>query len=162
MTYDAREIANFVLDRCDELGRDISNLSLQKIVYFCHVFVLTVLQRPLIGEEFEAWEWGPVMPYLYREFKSFGDGRISRRATKLDRASGARIVANYAIDKEILALLTEVVDMYSQLPAYRLVQISHIKGSPWDQVWNHGKKINAGMRIPNALIAEYYSKRTQA
>jgi uncharacterized phage-associated protein len=161
MTYDAREVANFILDRCDALGREVSNLSLQKIVYFCHVWTLIALQRPLIREEFEAWELGPVMPYLYREFKVFGDSRITRRASKLDRSNGQRVLAQYKFDDEIQTLLTEVVSSYSGLSPYQLVQISHVKGGPWNQVWNHGERINAGMRISNALISEFYSAQSR-
>ena len=75
--YDGRSIANFVLDFCERNGRTVTNLSLQKIVYFCHVWSLIELGKPLIRHKFEAWEYGPVLPYLYREFKGFDRSPIS-------------------------------------------------------------------------------------
>ena len=41
MTHDGRAIANFILDAADRDGRAISNLSLQKLVYFCHALPQT-------------------------------------------------------------------------------------------------------------------------
>jgi uncharacterized phage-associated protein len=160
-TYDAREIANFILDRSDLLRRDISNLSLQKIVYFCHVWVLAALERPLVREQFEAWEFGPVLPYLYREFRDCGDRKITKRASKLDKETGQKVQATYSFEPDVAALLTDVIDTYSALTPYQLVQISHAKGSPWDQAWNHEEKINVGMRISNELIADFYSAKSR-
>jgi uncharacterized phage-associated protein len=162
VTYDARGVANYILDRCEELGRTVSNLSIQKLIFFCHAWTLKVLSRPLVGEEFEAWQLGPVLPYLYREFKDFEERPITKRATKLDKATGTRVIATYNFDPELLNLLTQTIDTYSALTPYQLVAISHANGGPWDQVWNHGKKINAGMRISNMSISNFYSARTDS
>ena len=61
MSYDGRAVANFVLDFCDQHQRGITNLSLQKIVYFCHVWSLIEFDRPLVKQRFEAWQYGPVL-----------------------------------------------------------------------------------------------------
>ena len=161
-TYDAREIANFVLDRCDSLGREISNLSLQKIVFFCHVWTLTVLGRPLIREQFEAWRHGPVLPYLYREFKDNEDKPIKKRATKLNKSNGQKELAEYDFDDSLARLLKETIDSYSKLDPFQLVQLSHVASGPWEQVWNHNKKINAGMRISDESILTFYSPQIRA
>ena len=69
--HDGRAIANFILDYCDSRGSRVTNLALLKLVYFCHVWSLIKLGRPLVRHKFEAWELGPVLPYLYRAFKKF-------------------------------------------------------------------------------------------
>ena len=61
MTHDGRAVANFVLDHVDSSGVLVTPLALQKIVYFCHVWSLIELRRPLIRHSFEAWEHGPVL-----------------------------------------------------------------------------------------------------
>jgi len=45
---DGREVANYVLDYADESGVSVTNLSLQKITYFCHVWFLISANKPLI------------------------------------------------------------------------------------------------------------------
>lgn len=158
MSLDGRAVANFTLDFCDAKGREISNLSLQKIVYFCHVWSLIELRRPLVKHLFEAWQFGPVLQYLYREFKKFEDRPISGRATKSDPSTGAKDIVAYDFDGETEELLQRVVDFYSRLRASDLVALSHAKGGPWDEVWNHRGAANPGMRIEENVIASYYSK----
>lgn len=158
MTLDGRAVANFILDFCDEQGRGISNLSLQKIVYFCHVWSLIKLQRPLVKHKFEAWQYGPVLQYLYREFKAFDDRPIEGRARRIDPDTGRKEVVGYGFDTETEELLREVVGFYSRLRAGDLVALSHVKGGPWDKVWNHGGAVNPGMRIEEDSILAYYAK----
>ena len=98
MTYDGRMVANFILDFCEQRGRIVTNLALQKIVYFCHVWSLILLGRALVRHKFEAWEFGPVLPYLYREFKELDRAAINRRATRLDPIDGTKRVAEYRFD----------------------------------------------------------------
>lgn len=158
MGLDGRAVANFVLDFCDARGRGITNLSLQKIVYFCHVWSLIERGQPLLKHQFEAWQYGPVLQYLYREFKNFDDRSISGRATRIDPDTGKREIVPYGFDAGTEALLSRVVDFYSRLRASDLVALSHAKGGPWDEVWNHEGAVNPGMKIAEESIARYYSR----
>jgi uncharacterized phage-associated protein len=158
---DGREVANFVLDFCESRGRNITNLSLQKIVYFCHAWCLTKLERPLIRHSFEAWQYGPVLQYLYREFKEYDASPIRSRAKKLNAQTGKFEIVHYKFDETTAKLLEKVVDFYSQLSASQLVDLSHTTGGPWDIVWNHPGRSNPGMKIDNETIATFYSKIQQ-
>jgi uncharacterized phage-associated protein len=157
MTYDGRSVANFVLDRCKNHGIELTHLSLQKIVFFCHAWSLVSLNRPLIREQFEAWQFGPVLPYVYREFREYESQPITTRALMLDKYTGTRIEAKQKFDDETDSLLKNIVDFYSKLSAGQLVQLSHVQGGPWHRVWNHSGKINPGMRIENEAIQDFYS-----
>lgn len=156
--YDGRAIANFVLDLCESRGRTVTNLALQKIMYFCHVWSLIELRRPLIRHKFEAWEFGPVLPYLYREFKNYDRAPIVGRARQIDPADGKHRVVRYSLDPETESLLLEITAFYSRLRASDLVELSHAEGGPWHSVWNHGGNVNPGMKIDDAKIVEFYSK----
>src|SRR6266849_90529 len=90
MAHDVRGIANFVLDLADERGQSVSNLSINKIVFFLHAYFLAQFGRPLISAKIEAWDYGPVFRELYREFKSFGDKPIAGLAHKINAESGCR------------------------------------------------------------------------
>lgn len=158
MTYDGREVANFILDKCDAENREVSNLALQKLVYFCHVRSLTSLGKPLIKHKFEAWEFGPVLPYLYREFKSFDRSGITRRAHRINSIDGTAQLVKYDFDKETQHLLEETLKFYGRLRPSDLVRLSHVEGGPWHKVWNHKKVINPGMKIDDDEIAAFYSR----
>jgi uncharacterized phage-associated protein len=158
MGYDGRAIANFVLDLCDSRGRSVTNLALQKIVYFCHVWSLIETGRPLIRHKFEAWEFGPVLPYLYREFRDYDRAPIVGRASKIDPVDGKHRIVEYHFDSDTESLLLKIAGFYSRMRAGDLVELSHAEGGPWHSVWNHGGRVNPGMQIDDAKIIEFYSK----
>jgi uncharacterized phage-associated protein len=158
MSHDGRAIANFVLDECASKGRRVTNLSLQKIVYFCHVWSLIGLGRPLIKHQFEAWQFGPVLQYLYREFNAFERDPIEGRSMKIDPLTGTKVEVGYQLESDTEELMKKVVDFYSRLTASELVHLSHVEGGPWHSVWNHSGKVNPGMKIDDATIASFYSR----
>ena len=153
-----RAVANFVLDQCEAQGLHVSHLALQKLVYLCHVWSLIELGEPLVRQSFEAWEHGPLLQYLYREFKGFGSGPVRDRARQMNPHNGRRQVVSYAFDQATRELLTKVVAIYSRLSASTLRELSHASGGPWDRVWNHGSKISPGMRINNEDIVRFYTR----
>lgn len=158
MAYDGREIANFILDFCESNKRSVTNLALQKLVYFCHVWSLVRFNKPLIRHKFEAWEFGPVLPYLYREFKHFDRSPINGRAKRLDPLTGKSRLVAYSFDEETCRLLRETVEFYSRIGTKHLVELSHVEGGPWFNVWYHEATVNPGMAIEDDTIQNYYSK----
>ena len=157
MSHDGRAIANYVLDTCAAAGKPITNLALQKLVYFCHAWSLAELNKPLIKHQFEAWQYGPVLQYLYRDFKDFDREPITTRAKKLDPSTGQKKTVPYELDEVTDNLLKKVLGFYGRLSAGTLLQLSHAEGSPWEVIWNHKEEINPGMTIDNDLIRQYYS-----
>jgi uncharacterized phage-associated protein len=154
--YDCREVANYILDKGESSNIDITNLSLQKILYFCHAFVLTELSRPLVKQSFEAWQHGPVIRSLYRVFCGCGEEKIKMRATRIDKNSGERILCTASLDEELNNTLDKAIAFYGRVSAYQLVKLSHEPGGPWDKTWNHLGQSNPGMKINNNEIKEFY------
>jgi uncharacterized phage-associated protein len=158
MAYDGRAIANFVLDYCDERGRPVFHTALQKLVYFCHVWALVQWKQPLVKHKFEAWDFGPVLPYLYREFKNFDRVPVQTRAMQIDPMDGSSRIVEYDFDDRTAAFLREIIEFYSRMQASDLVKLSHVPGGPWERVWNHAGSAKPGMKIDDVQIASFYSK----
>lgn len=156
MDADGRAIANYVLDRCRVNGRGVTNLALQKIIYFCHVWMLIKHKESLVRHEFEAWEFGPVLPYVYRDFKAHGDGEITTRAYSLNTENGQRELAKIDFPAEKKEFINLIIDFYGRLSAFDLVKMSHVNNGPWDQAWRHAGKVNPGMKINNQVIKDFY------
>ena len=75
--YDVLDIARFVINYCNDREYDISNLRLQKLLYFIQAYYLGLKNKmPLFKEDFEAWDFGPVIPCVYQEYKAFGGSNI--------------------------------------------------------------------------------------
>lgn len=158
MSHDVRAIANFVLDLADIHGWPVTNLSINKIVYFLHSSYLVKFGTPLVTAKIEAWEYGPVFRELYREFKKFGDKRIASRANRLNPVSGELEICSCRLPREDLAFLESEALKYLPLSGAALVTMSHVRGGPWDQVWNHESSVNAAMRISDDLIIDWHLK----
>lgn len=157
MAYDVREIANFVLDAAEAEGLGISNLSINKIVYFLHASFLVQFDRPLVTAKIEAWNYGPVFRELYREFKSFENQPINRRAHRISPETGQRELCSYHFPVDENEFLERLTQKYVRFSAGTLVSMSHERGGPWDQVWNHDKAVNASMSISNDIIRNWYA-----
>lgn len=158
MPYDVRAVANFILQVADAEQCPVSNLHINKIVYFLHADFLASFSRPLVSAKIEAWTHGPVFRELYREFKKHGSDAISTPATFLDPSSGERGIARCEFTPEEENFLVDLVKKYIAMKPSALVAQSHVEGGPWDQTWNHASKSNASMRISDELIEDWYGR----
>lgn len=144
-------------------------MKLQKLVYFAQGWHLALLGEPLIAGPVEAWPYGPVVPSLYHEFKHFGNGEITGRATELDWGDGGVGFADFrqvrpeipddgsAESRHARALLDRIWEVYGPLTAIQLSNMTHEPGTPWDQVsQTHNHKIPRRTVVPDALIRAYF------
>ena len=60
----------------DEGGENISNLKLQKLLYYAQGSFLAVTDKPLFEDNIVAWCHGPVVESVYHEYKSNGSNGI--------------------------------------------------------------------------------------
>lgn len=68
MTTSAQSVAKFLIQNSGQM----SNLKLQKLLYYAQGWHLGIHEKALFIEPIEAWRHGPVVPkifHLYREFK---------------------------------------------------------------------------------------------
>ncbi|MBQ6623932.1 MAG: DUF4065 domain-containing protein, partial [Mogibacterium sp.] len=65
--YSAKDIAEHVVTKCVREQEPITNLHLQKILYFIQRDYVKKIGEPLFADEFEAWKFGPVVPCIYYE-----------------------------------------------------------------------------------------------
>jgi uncharacterized phage-associated protein len=158
--YDVRDITNAVLDHADEMNVAITNLSLQKLLYFIHGWFFSIYDAPLIKNKFEAWQYGPVQRVIYDQFKATKDQPIrGLRATFINPLNGEDEYREPLIDSEHLAIIGEILAKYSDHSAGQLVEESHVEDGPWEFVWKHaGDSIYPGMKIPDALIADHFKR----
>lgn len=170
--YSAFAIANFFLHLAEETGAKITPLKIQKLVYISHGYHLAFTERdkeeaqPLVYDEnAEAWEYGPVFPSLYHEFKHFGKNPITEPAqdVKFFPVSGKihRIVVTPEIDESdefVKALLRKIWEVYGEFSGIDLSAITHKRGSPWYKT-RKKEKLLRNTHIHNKEIKKYYLER---
>lgn len=159
MTYDARAVANYVLDRVGEKDFSLTQMALLKIVYFCHAWVLVEKNVPLVLQNFEAWKFGPVVRVIYDQTKTFGKKPIEGRLKKINLDTGEDIVAYCDVDRSIRKIVDNVIDSLCTYDGLRLSDLTHEKGSPWDVVWHSASTCAIpGMVIKNELIQKWFAE----
>lgn len=158
--YDVRDIANFVLMSFEERNLKITNLSLQKILYFIHGWYFATHEKPLIKNKFEAWQYGPVQRVLYEQFKSFKNTPLSgARATFIDPETGKKITRAPIVEDSDAYLILSVLEKYQSYSASQLVDESHVEDGPWEYVWQQAEdSIYPGMKIPDELILMHFKR----
>ena len=72
MADDARQVANWFVTRARQDGRSLSIMSLLKLTYIAHGWYLESRNEPLFPNHIEAWQYGPVVPEVYRDFRRQG------------------------------------------------------------------------------------------
>jgi uncharacterized phage-associated protein len=155
--YDARAIANFLLDLADERGLQLTQLSLYKIIYFGHGWYLSVHNTPLIRQEFEAWQHGPVIKVICDSFRSFGKNPIVGRASQLDLISSIRKVVSSTLREDDAHFMISIFNEYYIFDAWQLSDMTHEVGSPWDKLWNSPEPVGRlGLRLRNDEIKAHF------
>jgi len=146
-----------LLDIGDRRGCQITHLALQKIVYFSHGLSYAKFNKPLILNKVEAWKNGPVIRELYFAFNSCGESPIDGRATLIDIESRKKEVIRYDFPPNVMTHLEEVFSIYGPIPAWRLVGMTHLKGTPWERTTSAAKtSANVGMHIDEQLIRDFF------
>jgi len=142
MTYKVLDVARYVINYCNEAKQEITNLRLQKILYFVQACFLVSkgLNNPCFEEEIEAWSFGPVIPEVYSEFKTYGNSPIPqiRKYLEVDKRnilqSVFKIYSCPFQDEEDKALVNAMIDECNKVSASRLVEITHGQ-TPWKNVY---------------------------
>jgi len=158
MAYRAASIANEFLGLADRAGRSITQIEIQKLVYFAHGWHLALKEEPLIGELIEPWQYGPVVRTLYDAFRRFGSDPITEKAMSWRIANGKFICETPGIqsddaeeDTYARELVRDVWQKYGTLAPFKLVEITHLPNSPWQQAFEQRKPY-----IPNENIQSYF------
>jgi len=154
---DAKGLANLFLDWSIDVGIPVSPMKLQKLLFFTHSDFLTRTGMPLIKQEFEAWDYGPVIPSLYQEFKRFKDRPITSKATSFDPVTTTTRIPSCTLDPGNIELVRQMFDFYIKLGALHLSDLSHEFEGAWRQarsLFSNG--MNMDRRISNEMIIAFH------
>lgn len=110
------EVAEYFLWRaCQEDNELISNLKLQKLLYYAQGYCLARLGRPLFDAPIEAWEHGPVVSEVYRTYKQYGKSALP--CPPNFRVEKFRSQEQFVVD--------EVYAIFSPFSAWKLREMTH-------------------------------------
>lgn len=144
--YSAREIAKWFLikDRLMNKELEISNLKLQKLLYYAQGVYLAITNKPLFSDEIVAWQHGPVVADVYYEFCVNGSNVIDYSPVKEDKD----IIEKIENDENARDTLEFVSEEFGQYTAWKLRNMTH-QEKPW--LSTKQNKV-----IKNDLIRDYF------
>lgn len=138
-------IANRFLRLASEKGETLTPMQLLKLVYIAHGWALGLYSRPLIRDEIQAWQYGPVIPDLYQKIRRFRSNPVEGEIDD----SGAD-----ALSSKENNLIEQVYDIYGRWSGPALSRLTHAKGTPWDKTYEPGA---FGVVIPDDIIEDHYA-----
>jgi uncharacterized phage-associated protein len=152
--HDARAIANEFLRLANRNAIHLTPMQIIKLVYIANGWSLALLNRPLIKDPIQAWQYGPVIPSLYNAFNRWGSGPIIDPA--VDETSGLEYTAK--LDDEERRLIVSVFTSYGHLHAFQLSNKMHEDGTPWTKIFTTRGAYSV---IPPEMIRQHFLELTK-
>ncbi len=167
MPFHSLAVANEFLDIAEKAGNPIGPMKLQKLVYFAHGWYLAFKDAPLIHEMVEAWEYGPVISSIYHEFKEFGRGNITGRATRFIKKESKNLSIPFLMEDSpnqdldfAKSLISQVWKVYGKFSGIQLSNMTHKSDTPWYKICQqHNGKPPRGLDIPEELIKSHFKEK---
>lgn len=117
----ALEVAKYILHFAYKRGDLITNLKLQKLLYYVQAWYLAKSKgKPLFSENIEAWQYGPVVKEVYDIYKCFGHNPINDES----------LTDKFNLNEKLIRHIDSVLDNYMDYSASTLVKSIH-QDSPW-------------------------------
>ena len=115
----AQTVANQIVKSFRAKG-GISNLKLQKLLYYAQAWNLALYGKPLFRDRIEAWVHGPVVPPVFGAFKHFKWLPISST------------VGSAKFPDQYKPHLAEVIRVYGGFSPTELERLTH-REAPWKE-----------------------------
>ena len=128
-------VANSILKRAFNEGVPVSPMKLQKLMYFVYKRYLKETGYALFDEDFEAWQWGPVLRSVYHSFKEYGADAIDEYAS--DGRKNAMLISDD--DVQFYDALNYVWKKYSGFSGWYLSQLTHKENTAWSKASSNNR-----------------------
>ena len=142
MNITALEVAQWFIAHNNAVVRynsadDISNLKIQKLLYYAQGCSLVSLKRPLFDDDLKAWKHGPVVESVYKKYHVYGNKGI-QETPELP-----------GFEPKIDRLLINTYNAFAKYSAWELANLTH-REDPW-------KMTPINNTISLVLIKNYFS-----
>lgn len=133
----AVDIAKFILTI-----QPMSQLKLQKILYYAYADFLIKTGKKLFKEDLVAFRYGPVVKEIYRKYRRYGSSIIEEEEDDVFELH-ARIptpisfmkIVSSEVGIEAVTSIIGTLDKYLSYSASELVTKTHRKYGPWDRAY---------------------------
>ena len=144
--HTARQVADWFLAWSEHNDATLSNLKLQKLLYYAQGHYLGAHGEPMFDDSIEAWAHGPVVRSVYHDLKQFGNEPIDVDVALDD---------DFAWDnfRDVEDDLMRVWNTYGHYAAWALRNRTH-REAPWKSTFEQDKKY---LVIPQEAMREFFA-----
>lgn len=147
-TQEPMAVANYIINYAKEKDKPVTNLHLQKILYFLQAkfLIKNGENTPLMTGNFKKWDYGPVMKEVYDAYKNNGAWGIENYAPNVNITNEKWEVLPPQhlnlkdLDEQEVCLLNSTIDKLLEKNPWELVKITH-EHAPWkdfeDEIHEH-------------------------
>ncbi|NTU61210.1 MAG: SocA family protein, partial [Caldiserica bacterium] len=122
----AKEVAKYLIKISNSSGVEITNLKLQKLLYYAQAWFVTLNGGDLLFDDpIEAWVLGPAIQSIFNAYREYKSNPIN-----IDINDGS-----IDLSANIISFLDQVFIAYGQFSASELVQLTHDE-EPWKKARN--------------------------
>ena len=114
----AQQVSDYFIDFANKAGELITNLKLQKLLYYAQGYHLAIEGEELFGDEIQAWVHGPVIPSIYHQYKEFRWQPINKE------------VDTPTFGDKVVEFLDLILETFLPVDAFKLEQMTHSE-TPW-------------------------------
>ncbi len=155
MAYPTMAVANAFIKRAKEGRlRDLTPMKLQKLLFFAQSWHLKIKNNEaLLDEYFCRWQYGPVIPSLYHEFKNYGSFPITDFGVYVERnGNDLNLIQPIIPDTDIhsWSLIDRIIEVYGPYNGAQLSNITHQPNTAWAKTGDPD-----GGVITNDQLAQY-------
>jgi uncharacterized phage-associated protein len=134
----AGEVAKYIIK-----SLPVDNLKLQKLLYYSQAVHLVLNDKiPLFPEPIEAWDYGPVVPPVYREYKPHG----------LEIIPVPQGESPLSLSANEIVSIDMTLAYFGEMSGLALMSSTH-QETPWKATYRPGLPSN---KIPTDLIYDYF------
>lgn len=138
--YDVMDVARFIVNYSIDIGRPVSNLKLQKLLYFVQVAFISRYRVPCFGEPIVHWRHGPVVESVYQKYKAYGAENITDKemeyfSFRFDSRSMTFVTETKKYSDNIFEyghglLIMATIEQYKDVSPWEMVELTH-QEEPW-------------------------------
>lgn len=138
------DVANFFIQVANQSEDDqMTNLKLNKLLYYAQGAFLARTGRPLFDNPIEAWPLGPVVSDIYHKYKVCGRNPIASDDGEFDYSK---------FSEEEMDVLLDVMREFGKYTGSALVSMTHRQGTPWSDTRERGESV-----LSNADMRDYFN-----
>lgn len=133
--YNVMDVARFIVNYSIEIGRPVSNLKLQKLLYYVQAEFVLWFNTPCFDEPIVHWRHGPVVESVYQKYKAYGsDNILDKELTylsfefNLSTMQFTPVWKNYnenIFEFQHLARIKQVIEHYKDILPWDMVELTH-------------------------------------